>query len=519
MRTKNSMMNMVAALIGQGVSVIVSFIARVAFVHILGEDYLGINGLFTNILTVLSLVELGVGPAIVYSLYKPLAEHDTEKVKVLMKLFKKAYILIGVLVLVLGFGVTPFLDVFIKEMPANIPHIRLIFMMFVVNTAISYFFSYRRSLIIADQRRYVDTFTHYGFFAAMNAVQIGILFLTHNYFLFLGMQLLTTLLENIVISVLAKRMYPYLKEKTDEKLDKDTKQQIVRNTSAMVFHKIGGIVVGSTDNIIISSVIGVVTVGIYSNYQLVINALKSIISQVFQAMTASIGNLGATESRDRAYEVFKPVFFLNFWIYSFSSICLFVLFNPFIELCFGKNLLFTPDVVFIVVLNFYLTGMRQAVLTFRDAFGIYWQDRFKPLFESVINLVVSISLAQVLGVFGVFVGTAVSTLTTCFWIEPYILYKHAFDRPVRYYFVNYGLYTLLTVGAGVLTWAACSIFSEVTWFSLFGKAAFCLLIPNGLYLLLFHRTANFRYLMDTVLPVAKSFLSGIRGRLKGKKEQ
>ncbi len=518
MRTKNSMVNVVAGLVGQGVALIISYIARRAFIDVLSEDYLGINGLFTNILTMLSLVEIGIGPAIVYSLYKPLAEKNVEKVKVLMRLFQRAYILIGILVLILGLVMTPFIQIFMESMP-NVPYIRVIFLLFVANTAISYFFSYRRSLIIADQRRYVDTITHYGFYSLLNIAQIIFLYLTRNYFVFLGLQIGFTLLENIVISYKAKKMYPFLKEKTSQKLDGETRQQIIRNTSAMIFHKVGGIVVGSTDNLLISAKVGVWAVGFYSNYQLVINALKSIITQVFQAMTASIGNLGATESKDKALAVFKPVFLMNFWIYSFCSICMFILFNPFIELSFGKNLLFGQEVVFIMVLNFYLTGMRQAVLTFRDAFGIYWQDRFKPLFEAAINLVVSFSLANAFGVFGIFIGTAVSTLTTCFWIEPYILYKYAFDQPVRGYFLRYGIYTLLTVAAGGLTLLACSVFETVTWFSLLGRAAFCLLIPNGLYFLIFHRTEDFRYLMGTVLPVAKSFLSGLRGRLKGKKEQ
>lgn len=516
MRTKNSLINVTAGLVGQSIALVISYIARRAFIGVLGEEYLGINGLFTSILTMLSLVEIGIGPAIVYSLYKPLAEKNVEKVKVLMRLFQRAYILIGCIILVLGLALTPFVYLFMEEIP-DIPHIRLIFILFVVNTSISYFFSYRRSLIVADQRRYVDTITHYGFYSLLNLAQIVFLYLTRDYFVFLALQILSTLSENVVISWKAKKMYPYLTEKTEEKLDDETRKQIVRNTSAMIFHKIGGIVVNATDNLIISAQVGVWAAGFYSNYQLVINALKSIITQVFQALTASIGNLGATESKERALTIFRPVFLANFWIYSFCSICMFILFNPFIELSFGKHLLFGQEIVFIMVLNFYLTGMRQTVLTFRDAFGIYWQDRYKPLLESLINLIVSISLVRVWGVFGVFIGTAASTLTTCFWIEPYILYKYAFQAPVHRYFLRYGMYTLLTAGAGALAWFVCSFFHTVSWLSLFGRAAVCLIIPNALYWLIFHRTQEYRYLLEAVSPLLRSLLTGIRGRLKRRK--
>lgn len=500
-RAKSSLMNMGAGIIGQSVALIVSYIARRVFLNVLNTDYLGVNNLFTNILSMLSLVEIGIGPAIVYSLYKPLAEKDTEKVKILMKLFRTAYILIGIIILVLGGALTPFIEFFMKDTPA-VPHVHLAFVLFVFNTAVSYFFSYRRSLIIADQKRYIDTLVHYGCYSLMNVGQIIGLYLTKNYFVFLGVQLFTTLLENVIISVKAKRMYPFLKEKTEGKLDPDTRQQIVRNTSAMVFHKIGGMVVNSTDNMIISKMIGVGVVGIYANYQMVINALKSIMGQIFQAMTASIGNLGATESREKTIRVFRSTFLMGNWIYGFSTICLFVLFNPFIELSFGADYLFDPAVVFIIVFNFYLTGMRQAVLTFRDAFGIYWQDRYKPLFESAINLVVSISFAYKWGIFGVFMGTAISTLTTCFWVEPYILYKYAFQLSVKTYFIRYGLYTLATAVCGVLThWICGLLFPQTTLLNFLGMIGVCVLVPNGLYLLVFGRTDEFRYLWETVKEV------------------
>lgn len=505
MRTKNSLINLIAALIGQFVALLISFISRRFFVQILGGDYLGVNGLFTEILTMLSLVELGVGPAIVFSLYKPLAENDTEKLKVLMRLFKKAYTAIGILVFILGAAITPFLQYFVKEMP-NIPHIRLIFLLFVANTGISYFFSYKRSLIISDQRRYIDTIYHYICYAVFNILQIVFLVINHNYIVFLCLQILSTFIENVIISMKADRMYPFLKEKTTQKLDSETRTQIVRNTYAMILHKVGGIVVNSTDNLLLSTIVGLASVGLYSNYQLVVNALKKIVNQIFTAMTASIGNLGVTETKERSVEIFGYVFFINFWIYGFCSVTLYSLFNLFIRLWVGENMLFDSFVVFTIVLNFYLLGMRQTVLTFRDAFGIYYQDRIKPLFESLVNLVMSILLAWKIGVAGVFIGTAISTITVDLWVEPYILYKYGFKRSSKPYFVKYVIYTASTLFAGAVTLLTCRVIESSTWLSLIARLGVCVIVPNLIFWILYHRTKEYKYFKKMFLEMMSQII-------------
>jgi O-antigen/teichoic acid export membrane protein len=246
----------------------------------------------------LSLVELGIGAAIIFSLYKPLAENNIKKVRALMQLYKKSYNVIGLVIALLGICITPFLSFLIKEVP-NVQNLNLIFILFVINSAISYFFAYKRNLIIADQHRYIATIYRYTFYSILNIFQIVFLYITKNYIIFLVLQITSTLLENICIAERADKMYPFLKEKGHEKLDNITMREIKKNTSAMILHKIGGVIVNSTDNILISMKVGIAWTGLYSNYQLIINALNTVIEQFFTAITASIGNLAATESKGK----------------------------------------------------------------------------------------------------------------------------------------------------------------------------------------------------------------------------
>lgn len=496
-RTKKSLINLITAFIGQIFGVIISFIVRMVFVKYLSSEYLGINGLFTNILTMLSLVELGVGSAMTYSLYKPLAENNKEKTKSLMSLYKKAYNIIGIIVLVLGIGFTPFYKCLISEVP-NIPNLNIIYILFVINTGVSYFYSYKRSLIICDQKKYITTIYRYGFYFLYNLAQIIVLVLTKNYILYLICQVISTILENIAISIKADKLYPYLKEKDIKPLEKEEYIKIKKNVFAMMFHKIGGMVVNSTDNIILSRFVSLVSVGLYSNYYMVINGLEIITNQIFDAIVASVGNLGVSESKEKIKSVFNKVFFMNFWIFSFCSICLVTVFNDFIQIWLGQEYVFEFSVVVIIVIAFYLKGMRKTVLTFKDATGNFYHDRYKPIIESIINIIVSIILAKKMGVAGVFLGTIISTVTTSLWIEPYVLYKHVFKEKVFSYFIKLTVYTIITIVVCSFTYWLSLFVTQVSILGILFKLIICLIVPNIIYIILFNKTEEFNYFKNLV---------------------
>lgn len=510
-RTKSTLKNLVTALIGQLSGMIIGFFARAFFLKYLSEEYLGLNSLFTNILTIFSLVELGVGPAMNFSLYKPLAEKNIPKIKSLMSLYKKAYIIIGICIAGISLLFTPFYTVFMDTVP-DIPNLTLIYWLFALNTIVSYFFSYKRALIICDEKRYIDTTYHYIFNFFRNLLQIILLAATRNYILFLVIQVVFTFAENLGLSKKADKMYPYLKEKNIEPISKETTSEIRKNIGAMLIHKIGGMVVFSSDNIVLSKFVGLVSVGIYSNYYLIVDSLGQIISQIFTSVTASIGNLNASENESTKLEdILDKMFFLNFWVYGFCSCCLWVLFNPFISIWLGDNFLFDNFTVLIIVINFYLTGMRQSVQIFKEATGSFYYDRYKPIIESLINIVASIWLAKKIGVAGVFLGTIISTVTTCIWIEPYVLYKYVFKKSAKRYAGNFVIYTLISIAAAVITSFAANLVNiDSTLTAFIIKVIICAIMPNIIFILCYFKTDRFRFFIFLISGLLKKILSNIK---------
>jgi O-antigen/teichoic acid export membrane protein len=495
-RTQNSIRNVLTAMVGQLGGVLVNLLARVFFLHYLNQTYLGLNGLFTNVLTMLSLVELGVGPAMAYSLYKPLADGDVEKIKSHMAFYKKAYITIGLVIAALGLAFLPFYTVFMDEVP-DIPHLNVIYLLFVANTVVSYFYSYKRSLIVCDQKKYIETGIHYGAYFLLNLVQIIFLAVTKSYVIFLILQVISTWSENFLLARKADKLYPYLKDKHIRPMEKTDSQVIFRNVAAMSMHKVGAVVVNSTDNILISKLIGLASAGLYSNYYTIIHPLQTITNQIFESIVASVGNLTATVKggdRKRLQETFYDVFFFAFWVFCFCSICLLNLLHPFIEFLWlrNKGWLLDSGTLIVLVINFYLYGMRRPVLTFRDASGAFWNDRFKPLFESAINLIASILLARRFGMMGVFLGTLVSTVTTSLWVEPLVLYHNVFYASLRDYFTRFFGYTAVGVAICAVTTWLCRLVGY-SLLAMIPRILICLTVPNLLLALVFCRTKEFQY--------------------------
>lgn len=422
---------------------VLKFFVRTAFINNLSLEYLGINSLFSNILSLLSLAELGIGPAIVYSLYAPLALNDISKTRAIMRLFKKAYIIIGLIILFLGLLMYPYLDLLIKEKP-NIDDINLFYLIFLVNTAISYFWSYQRNLLIADQKQYIVNIYQTVIQVAVAIAQIIAIYITHNYWWFVMLMLSGTILENYLIANEAYRVYPYLTEEAEE-LNFIDKKQILQNIKAMIFHKIGGILSTSSSGIIISKLLGIVTLGIFNNYLLVIGVINTIAGKFYETITASIGNSIVLDSKEKSFERFNDIELLTAFQASTFSICIYVLLNPFIVLWIGPS--FTADkyVNICITVYFYLNYMRKAVLLFKDAAGLFWHDRYKPLFEALFFLLFSIPCTIKLGLLGVFIGHILSLISTCFWIEPYVLFRFAFSQSIKKYLKNYFKYTCLTI--------------------------------------------------------------------------
>ncbi|MGD8214483.1 lipopolysaccharide biosynthesis protein [Aestuariimicrobium sp. Y1814] len=496
-RTTNSLRNLRYGLAGQFLSLIVGFVARSVFVHTLSAEYLGINGLFANILTVLSVAELGIGSAIVYSMYQPLAQRDEGRLLSLMGVYRKAYIAIGVAVAFAGTLILPFLPLIVREMP-SIPNLQAIYLLFVANSSITYFFSYKRAFLIADQKRYITSIYRYGFFLALNAVQIFILVAFGDYLLFLLAQVAFTFAENVAVSRRVDRMYPFLRARPAPPLSSSDRQTIIQNVKALVLLRVSGAVRGGIDSVLISALAGVVAVGIYSNYLLITSALSVVFGVAFSSVTASVGNLNALGPVQKRMETFRAVDTAVYLAHSSAAVSLFVLFNPFIALWLGREYLFDETVVAAIVINFYLVGMRNSLWVFKDAMGLYWKDRFRPLPELFVGLLGSVFLGQHFGVLGVLGGGILSLLLVSLPLEPLVLFRYGLESPVRPYYLEYLMRLLLTLLAGSLTWALSRQVSAQGWSGFIVSVLACLLIPNLLNVSVFWRSVGFRRLLSLV---------------------
>ena len=507
-RARNSIRNIIFGLGGQILNILMSFAMRTVFIHTLDEVYQGVNGTFTNILMLFSLADLGVGTAIIYALYKPIAEDNRVKIQGLMKLYQKAYIIVGFVVIALGLITLPFLEYLVKD--ANIPDLHLIFMLFVINTASGYFVSYKGSLITAHQKNYIVTNVIYGTSILCYGIQMIVMSLTHNYILTLSIQVGTNALQGIITMYIADRMYPYIRGKNDSVLPAKDRKAIFKSMGSLMFYRAGQVVINGTDSLIISSIVGVKEAGVYSNYSLLTTTVKNLLQQVFNACTASIGNMAATESNRRKYKVYNAIFFGNFWMFGFAAVCFYVLFNPFVTIWAGKDLLLDQTMVVFIVLNFYLVGMRNVNTTFRDTMGVFEEGKFVPIISAIVNIVISILTAKAFGLIGAFIGTTVSMLTTLVWMEPVILFKHGFHRSPLPYFAKYIVYFGVTLLTALLTNFLAGLLGDGGLLVFAGKFLICMIVPNAIFYLLFHKTAEFQLLARQV----KSVLGRKLGRKK-----
>lgn len=451
-RMKLSILNSVITTGTQILTIILRFVTQTIFIHTLGASYLGINGLFTNIISVLSFADLGIGAAITYSLYKPMAEGNIEIINSIMFFFRKAYHIIGFSVALLGLVVMPFLDSFIKN--NNIDYIELIFLLFLLNVVISYFFSYNQTLLIADQQGYKCSIVQVIFLILKVLLQIIVLLLFQSFFLYLLIQIIITLSTNIFISKLVIKQYPSLNMKRYVELPKDIYIKIKDNTIGMIGSKFGEIALSASDNIIMSMFIGLSTVGVYSNYVLLVNSASTLLTQFVGSVSASIGNF-AVDVKDtmKQYELFKRHLFINNLVTILTSACLVSLLNPFIILWIGDQYILPTEVVDLMILNFVIISLRQTPITFISSYGLFKKIGLKSIIEAIVNVVVSVALVVRfnMGIRGVLIGTLVSNIIVNLFYEPFVVTKYGLNVKKYLDFIKSYIFSILTILFSCLT--------------------------------------------------------------------
>lgn len=495
-RTANSIRNILTGFMGQGIQLILGFVNRLVFIRCLNAEYLGVNGLFTNILSMLSLAELGIGTAIVYELYRPLAEKDEKKIASLMRFYQKAYCGIGLLIAVAGMCVIPFLNIMIAEPPKINENLVLIYCIFLFNTASSYFFSYKSSILTADQKNYLVVGINYIIVFVQSILQIIILLVTRNFILYLICQSVGTLTYNVIISRVADKRYPSIRGKNIQPLDEDSRKGLFKNIKALIIIKIGGVLVNSTDNIIISSIKGLAATGLNSNYTLLLNTLNSILQQIFNGITASVGNVNAVETNEKKKKMFKIINFLNFWLFAWCTIAFIILANSIVSICFGTRYILGQNIVIISAINFYVVGMQNAVWTYKTTMGLFDYGKYLVVGTGVINIILSIILGQKWGLFGILLATFISRIVTNVWYDPYAVLKYGFkDNPMEY-FGTYIKYLIVGVMTFTITRICASIITGNMLVMFIWKLIICILIPNILFIIIFCRQEEFIYLKE-----------------------
>ena len=508
MRSTNSIKNANTAVVSNIVTILIGIVSQAIFIKTLGAEYLGINGLFTNIVSMLGIVELGIGSAIIYNLYEPIAKDDTEKIKSLMNFYKKSYRIIAVIVFIIGMMVIPFLKNIVGNVSIDI-NIEFIYSLFIIDVVASYLLTYKRSILYANQKTYITNIVHIGYLIVMNTLQIVILLIAKNFIVYLIIKIICRILENVVITIIANRKYPYINEKNVKKIDKKTTKDIVKKVKGLIFHKVGSFVVLGTDNIIISKFLGVVTVGLYSNYNMIIQAVSNLFLQVFDSLTASVGNLLVENNCEKSYEIYKNMLMMNSILFTFATTEIICLIEPFIKVWIGEQYLLSKVVLIILMVNFYIQGMRKTCLVFKMAAGVFHEDRYFPIIESIINIVVSVILVKIIGLPGVFLGTIVSTLPVILISYPKYVYIPLFHKSFWNYIkenVYYYILAFLTVSIAMFVTSYISINNLIL--KLIVNAITSSIIFAVMQYIFFHNKSEYKYLKNML----KNFILKIKGK-------
>jgi O-antigen/teichoic acid export membrane protein len=409
----------------------------------------------------MSFADLGISSAIIYRIYQPLSRDDTERVGQLMRFFKKANRMIAFTIFAIGCLIALFLPSLIKdstEIPKDI-NIYLVFFLFLLQSVSSYLFTYKLTMFDVDQKQYLNTLINTGTMAVRSLVQIIILVILRNYILSLLAGTVVTVISNMLSDAWVTKKFPQVfTVRTD--ITSGEKKGIYRDTFAAICHKIGGVIITSTDSILLSKYIGLIITGIYSNYAMILSSITEMVAVLFGPFTAALGNAHATEENDGRYRIYKRSMFVNFWIVGLITTCLFLLVNDFIILWLGEGMILDFKTVVFLCVQFYIVGTRKVSEAYMYACGLFVRDKARPAVEAALNIIFSIILLRMFGVAGVFAGTVISCLLTTYWREPYLLYKYVFYRSsLDFWIINIRNALVIVLTVLIVKTASANMFS------------------------------------------------------------
>lgn len=503
MRLKNSLINSVVGLTMQVLVMVASFVSRAYFSKVLTVEYLGLESVFSDIINVLSITELGFATAIMFTLYKPIRENNYIKINSILKLYRSVYFFIGSFIFLFGLILLPFVNRFVQEYSSIAANVYFVFILYILNSTLSYFFSYKQALITAYQKDFIVQLIQKGYTIVSHIIEVIVLVYTKSYIDYLIVRIINTLLVNFTLSCIANKKFEFLDIKNAISLSQKEIKEIKANVKAMFLHKIGYKIVFSTDNLFISFFASLKYAGMYSNYVLITSSVALLIDMLLNGSVASIGDLKQDNDPQKSEIIFQKINFINNFLYSFASSVIFILLGDFIKLWLGSNYLLGTTPLSLIILNFYIHGMRRTVINFRDSWGLFYKDRYKPIFEVCINIFLQIVLGKIYGFVGILIGTSLTILFTSFWIEPYVLYKYGFHQGLLRYFIIYGINFLKMITVSILSWLILSDIIVNTIYEFIIKSLLSVFVIGFLTILFNYKNSSFKFYISMIRDVIR----------------
>ncbi len=499
-RTKNTVRNIIFGSGYRILNMILPFFSRTVILYVLGEKYLGLNSLFSSILSFLSLTELGVGGAMIYSMYKPIAQNDHETICALLNLYKKLYRVIGTIVLALGLCLIPLLKVLVREeLPGNV-NLYILYLFYLFNAVLSYWlFAYKNALLQAHQRNDINSKIAIVITPLSYIVMLGCLFITKNYYAYVLWLPIFTIITNLWRSWYVDKSFSELKPQGN--INKELKESITKKVKALIGTKLNTVVLHAADNIVMSAFLGLTVIAMYGNYYYIMSSITGFLGICYSSMTAGLGNSLQLETKEKNYADFQRLSFINSWLVGWCTVCLICLYQPFMQLWVGENLMFSFGIVIQFGLYFYIYQIRKIPVTYKDAAGIWWEDRFRPYVCMVVNLVLNIVLVQVIGISGIILSTVLSLLISIPW-ENYTIFKYVFHRSSKEYYAKMFGYAFVMLIAGGVTYGLCAFVMD-GFIGLMLKAVICIAVPNVIFVVVNYRTKEFKGTVNLVSRIIK----------------
>ena len=432
MRTDNSIKNSITSFISYFIAIIITFISQKIFIHILGIEYLGLNSVFKNLFSILNILDFGMGSVTLFYFYKYIHDNKNNEINSLLKYTKKFYYFVMLFILVVGILITPFLKYIVDVKVTN--EIYIIYYLFLISSIVSYLFEYKCSLIIASQKKYILTLIHIFYVILTNIVQIIILLITKNYYLYIITNIIFVLIERFIILKYINKKYNYLNKNDNKELDKNIKKDLFNRMKAYTLDRVATLLVYNTDTILLSIFYGLKKVGIYTNYLFIINGVDALFNGIISSLTPSVGNMLVENDCDKNYDIFKKIKFLTLLISIFTTSMIISLSQDFITIWVGKKYLFSIDILIVLSILFYVNFMKYSYKVFKHGAGIWIEDKFVPVFVALLNIIFSIIFIKLFGLIGVFIGTIFSSIPLYFYDFPKFIYKKLFNKKyINYY--------------------------------------------------------------------------------------